>query len=81
VEGRRTAEAPTCLDGANACPPEDSGGPHGYERLRQVLADPRHPEHADALAWLGRPLQPERFDAGEATQRLRNRRRAGVGQL
>jgi hypothetical protein len=81
VEGRRTAEAPTCLDGANACPPEDSGGPHGYERLRQVLADPRHPEHADALEWLGRPLDPERFDADDTTQRLRHRRRAGVGQL
>ncbi|UOY01894.1 plasmid pRiA4b ORF-3 family protein [Blastococcus sp. PRF04-17] len=71
VERHRTAEAPTCLAGANACPPEDSGGPHGYQRLRQVLADRLHPEHADALAWLGRPLEPERFDPAEATRRLR----------
>ncbi len=68
VEGRRNAEAPTCVAGAGACPPEDSGGPSGYERLRKVLADPRHPEHADAVAWLGRPLEPDRFDPAEATR-------------
>ncbi len=71
VEGRRTAEAPTCLDGARACPPEDSGGSHGYARLLQVLANPRHPEHPDAVEWLGRPFDPERFDPPEATQRMR----------
>ncbi|MBJ7452584.1 MAG: plasmid pRiA4b ORF-3 family protein [Blastococcus sp.] len=74
VEGRRTAEAPTCLDGGGACPPEDSGGPAGYERLRQVLADPRHPEHADALAWSRGSIDPERFDDAEATRRMRTRR-------
>lgn len=34
-----------CLDGANACPPEDIGGPWGYQRYRQALADPgKHPD-------------------------------------
>jgi hypothetical protein len=75
VEGRRTAQAPTCVAGAGACPPEDCGGPPGYDDLRTVLADPRHPEHADALAWLGHPLDPDRFDPAEATRRLRTRRR------
>lgn len=71
ITGHRTAEAPTCLDGARACPPEDSGGPHGYARLLEVLADARHPEHRDALEWLGRPLDPERFDPDVATERMR----------
>jgi hypothetical protein len=72
VEARRTAEAPTCLAGERACPPEDSGGPHGYERLLEVLADPSHPEHADAIEWLGRPLDPDRFDPAGASRRMRS---------
>ena len=74
VEAHRTVEAPTCLDGARACPPEDTGGPHGYARLLEVLADPRHPEHRDALQWLGRPLDPARFDPDAATERMRRSR-------
>jgi hypothetical protein len=44
---------PTCLDGARACPPEDSGGVHGYADLIESLADPLHPEHQHLLEWLG----------------------------
>lgn len=73
VESHGTAEAPTCLAGARACPPEDSGGPHGYARLLEILADPRHPEHRDAVEWLGGRLDPERFDPAEATRRMRRR--------
>jgi hypothetical protein len=36
-----------CLAGANACPPEDVGGPHGYAEFLAILADPNHEEHAD----------------------------------
>ncbi len=48
--------APGLVEGSGACPPEDCGGPWGFEELQQVLADPRHPEHADRLEWLGGPL-------------------------
>ncbi len=48
--------APGLVEGSGACPPEDCGGPWGFEELQQVLADPRHPEHADRLEWLGEPL-------------------------
>jgi hypothetical protein len=44
---------PRCIDGAGACPPEDCGGPPGYEQLRAVLADPGNEEHDDMLTWLG----------------------------
>ncbi|TKJ28340.1 plasmid pRiA4b ORF-3 family protein [Blastococcus sp. CCUG 61487] len=74
VVDHRTAEAPTCLDGARACPPEDCGGAPGYERLLEVLADPAHPDHADLLDWLGGRIDPEAFDAAEATQRMRRAR-------
>lgn len=42
-----------CLDGARACPPEDCGGPPGYEQLLETVASPRHPEHAEMKEWLG----------------------------
>ena len=74
VAAHRTAEAPSCLDGARACPPEDCGGPGGYARLLQVLADPGHPEHRDAVEWLGGPIDPEPFDPEQATQRMRRAR-------
>ncbi|CCG04337.1 plasmid pRiA4b ORF-3 family protein [Blastococcus saxobsidens] len=75
VESHRAAEAPTCLDGAHACPPEDCGGPPGYARLREVLADPGHPEHPDLTGWLGGPFDPKAFDAAGTSQRMRQRRR------
>ncbi|MHA7300915.1 IS1096 element passenger TnpR family protein [Pseudarthrobacter sp. MDT1-22] len=43
-----------CVDGPNRGPVEDFGGPRGYQRLLQIVADPEHPEHpehADAPCW------------------------------
>lgn len=74
VENHRTAEAPACLDGARACPPEDCGGAPGYEHLLDVAADPGHPERTELLDWLGGPFDPEAFDAAQATARMRRRR-------
>jgi hypothetical protein len=51
---------PTCIGGANACPPEDVGGPYGYSEFLHAMADPAHPEHEDLLEWNGGP-----FDAAE----------------
>jgi hypothetical protein len=44
---------PRCAGGARRCPPEDCGGSPGYARLREILADPAHDEHARMLEWLG----------------------------
>ncbi|WP_218125655.1 plasmid pRiA4b ORF-3 family protein [Sinosporangium album] len=44
---------PRCLTGRRACPPEDCGGIWGYNYLLEILADPKHEEHGDRLAWLG----------------------------
>ena len=51
-----------CLDGANACPPEDCGGAGGYEELRLALADPSHEDYDDLLEWIGGPIDPTAFD-------------------
>jgi hypothetical protein len=65
-EGTSPAEParryPICLAGARACPPEDCGGPPGFADLLARLADPKHPERADLLEWLGGEYDPDAFD-------------------
>ena len=63
-----------CLDGANACPPEDCGGTGGYADLLEILANPAHEEHKKYRRWAGEDFNPEAFDlaaANAALQRLR----------
>jgi tetratricopeptide (TPR) repeat protein len=57
---------PVCLEGARACPPEDCGGPFGYEDLVKAIKNPKHPKHKSYLKWLDRKFDPERFDPKEA---------------
>lgn len=59
-----------CLAGRGACPPEDCGGPWGYEELLTILADPQHPEHQERLDWVGGPLDPKAFDVAAANKAL-----------
>jgi hypothetical protein len=55
---------PRCVAGRRACPPEDCGGPWGYANLVDALADPKHPEHAELVDWLGGEFDPNAFDLG-----------------
>jgi hypothetical protein len=59
---------PGVVSGEGTCPPEDCGGPSGYDELRVALDDPSHPEHRDYLDWCG-PLNP--FDLAAANEALR----------
>ncbi len=65
---------PTCVSGKGACPPEDCGGPWGYQDLRGVLADTDHEDHDDMLEWLAleraSEFDPAGFDVDEADARL-----------
>lgn len=53
---------PACIAGKRDCPPEDCGGPWGYQHLIEALADPAHPDHAEQLEWHGEDFDPEAFD-------------------
>ena len=33
------------------CPPEDVGGPLGYEEFLEAIADPHHDRHAELHEW------------------------------
>lgn len=45
-------EGPMLLEATGHCPPEDVGGPWGYQEFREALADPAHERHAEILEWL-----------------------------
>lgn len=62
---------PMCLAGERACPPEDCGGPWGYEEMLETLASPDSDEKRDYTEWLGGTFQPEKFDVEAANRRLR----------
>lgn len=64
-------QAPLCLAGARACPPEDCGGVSGYERMCAVLHDPRYEEYAAIQRWLGVEFNTEKFAPHIATRRMR----------
>ncbi|MEO7252621.1 MAG: plasmid pRiA4b ORF-3 family protein [Casimicrobium sp.] len=42
-----------CVEGANTAPPEDCGGLGGFEQLKEIFADPTHPEHDEMMDWYG----------------------------
>ncbi len=63
-----------CIEGENACPPDDVGGPVGYAEFLRAIADPNHPEHGNSLEWIGGAFDPARFDlaaVNAALQKIR----------
>jgi hypothetical protein len=70
VDGIAGELYPLCLDGAGACPPEDSGGTAGYRDILEALARPRSRRHRDILQWLGGPFEPNAFSIEDVNQRF-----------
>lgn len=62
---------PLCLAGANACPPEDVGGPSAYLHFLQAIRDPRHEQHAEMRTWCGGSFDPVAFDLTAINAALR----------
>lgn len=60
-----------CFHGERACPPEDCGSVPGYEEILEVLADPKHPQHAQWDNWLPPGFDPARFDVDAVNRLLR----------
>jgi hypothetical protein len=69
LPGNAEVQYPRCLDGARSGPPEDAGGPPGYEDYLEALADPHHERHEELLGWRG-PFDPEKFDLKAINQKL-----------
>jgi hypothetical protein len=57
-----TISKPVCLAGERRCPPEDVGGPHGYQEFLEVIFEPGHEEFEHYRVWAGNPVHAEEFD-------------------
>ncbi len=68
---------PTCTAGENACPPDDVGGPPGYEQLLERITDTKHDEHAVSLRWIGGVFDPAAFDLNRVNFGWRGAKRPG----
>jgi hypothetical protein len=49
---------PILLNATGRCPPEDVGGPWGYNDLLEALADPGHERHDELTEWIGGSFDP-----------------------
>lgn len=61
---------PSCIAGENAGPPDDCGGPPGYQHLMAVMANPKHPDFKEMREWVAQPFDPRRFDLPRVNARL-----------
>ncbi len=69
---------PRYVGGERNAPPEDCGGIPGFYAMLEAVADPNHPNHADAKDWLD-GYDPEAVDERPikyALGRIANRRNA-----
>lgn len=67
-----TQHYPCCIAGERRCPPEDVGGPYGFEDYLKALADPKDEEHENWLRWRG-PFDPATFSLNQINRLLQKR--------
>lgn len=60
----------TCLAGRRRCPPEDVGGPWGYQAFLHAITDPKHEEHESYLEWCGGAFDPTEFEIDDVNREL-----------
>ncbi len=68
----RDAAFPACLAAERNCPPEDVGGPIGYQEFLKAYGDPSHPEHTNMIEWAGKDFDPKTFDTHEVNEFLKS---------
>jgi hypothetical protein len=61
---------PLVISGENACPPEDCGGIYGYKELKEVMQNPKHPEHHETRGWLGSNFNPSKYSVDARNKKL-----------
>jgi Plasmid pRiA4b ORF-3-like protein len=73
-----TISRPICVDGRRHRPPEDVGGPSGYEEFLETTFDPGHEDSERFREWAGGEFHAEEFDV-KAVNEILSRMRWPVG--
>ena len=60
-QGEPGVAYPRYIGGERNAPPEDCGGISGFYDKLEAIADPKHPDHADIVEWMGE-YDPEAID-------------------
>lgn len=71
LSGGVDAERPVCLDGQQACPPEDCGGVPGYYDLLEVLRSPEDERYEEMRECVGEDFDPQAFSVEAVNRQLR----------
>ena len=77
VAGNSGSEGPLCLGGKRHRPPEDCGGPPGYQNFLEAVRDPGHEEHEAMLEGVGGSFDAEAFDIAAVNRALAAVSKAG----
>jgi hypothetical protein len=74
---------PRYVGGEGNAPPEDCGGIPGFYELLEAIADPDHPDHAEAKGWADEydPNEIDELAIRYALSRIGNRRNAARARL
>jgi len=70
IEPEPGADYPRLVDAKGRCPPEDVGGPWGYEEYLEAIADPRHERHEEMVQWRGPGFDPDTVDLDDIEREL-----------
>jgi len=74
IENMASPRLALCLEGSGKCPPEDCGGPPGFEEFLAALSNSRHPQHRRMREWYGGAFDRDDFSVGEVNEQLRRLR-------
>jgi hypothetical protein len=70
VAGNSGSERPLCLGGRRHRPPEDCGGPPGYQNFLKAIRSPAHEEHDAMLESVGGSFDADAFDLAAVNRAL-----------
>jgi hypothetical protein len=70
VQAELKVKYPLCLEGEQACPPEDCGGIWSYPDFVEAIQNPDHERYEELLEWVGGSFDPDEFDPAKATKAM-----------